>query len=276
MLKAMLIPAGVMGGLGIVFAAGLAFAAGKFRVDSDPRVELLSSLLPGANCGGCGSSGCTGYAEALVEGETTVEACRVCDPDAKEEICSILGLDAPGEGKPLVAKVKCRGDYQLARWLARYEGVQDCRAASLIGSSPKGCAEGCLGLGSCATVCAFDAITIGADHLPTVDEEKCTGCGACVGECPRNVLALMEFDIPILVRCNSHGKGRIVRENCQVACLGCRACVRVCQEQAITMDYNLAVVDYNKCVGCLDCVARCPSGCIEISLLVPQEEALLA
>lgn len=276
MLKEILVSAGVMGGLGVVFAAGLAWAAGKFSVDSDPKVELLASLLPGANCGSCGCSGCTGYAEALVAGSVSIDACRVVDAGAREEICSVLGLESSGTQKKQVAKIRCRGDYSLARWLANYEGVQDCRAASLVGSSPKGCNEGCLGLGTCTKVCVFGAITLGEDHLPVVDEEKCTGCGACAAACPRHVIAILDYDVPLVVRCNSHGRGKPVRENCQVGCLGCRACVKVCEQGAMSMVYNLAVVDYTKCIGCGDCAAKCPSGCIELTQVVSEEQKLLA
>jgi electron transport complex protein RnfB len=276
MLKEMLLASGVMGGLGIIFAAGLAWAAGKFSVDSDPKVELLSSLLPGANCGSCGCSGCSGYAEALVAGTVSVDACNVCDAEAKQEICSILGVEASELGKRQVAKVRCRGDYSLARWVARYEGAQDCRAASMVGSSPKGCREGCLGLGTCTTVCTFGAITLGEDHLPVVDEEKCTGCGACAAACPRHVIAIMDYDAPLVVRCNSHGRGRPVRENCQVGCLGCRACVKACEQDAITMVYNLAVVDLTKCIGCGACAEKCPSGCIEMSQIGEKKKILTA
>lgn len=276
MLKEVLVSAGVMGGLGVVFAAGLAWAAGKFKVDSDPKVELLASFLPGANCGSCGCSGCSGYAEALAAGAASVDACRVVDAEAKKEICAILGVEASGSRKKQVVKVRCRGDYKLARWLAQYEGIKDCRAASLIGSSPKGCHEGCLGLGTCTTVCVFGAITLGEDHLPVVDEEKCTGCGACAAACPRRVLAVMDYDVPLVVRCNSHDKGKMVREYCQVGCLACRACVKACEQQAVSMVNNLAQVDVTKCIACGACAAKCPSGCIELTKTVSPEQKLLA
>lgn len=276
MLKEMLLSSGVMGGLGIIFAAGLAWAAGKFSVDSDPKVALLSSLLPGANCGGCGCSGCSGFAEALVEGSASVDACNVCDGEAKQEICSILGVEASDLGKRQVAKVKCYGDYELARWVARYEGARDCRAASLVGSSPKGCGEGCLGLGTCTTVCPFGAIAMGDNYLPVVDEEKCTGCGICATACPRQVIEIMDYDAALVVRCNSHDKGRTVMENCKVGCIGCRACVKACEHEAMTVVDNLAVVDLSKCTGCGVCATKCRPGCIEMRQDGEQEETLTA
>lgn len=38
----------------------------------------------------------------------------------------------------------------------------------------------------CEAACRFGAITVGEEitNLPRLDEEKCTGCGACVAACP--------------------------------------------------------------------------------------------
>ncbi|HHX49939.1 MAG TPA: RnfABCDGE type electron transport complex subunit B [Clostridia bacterium] len=274
MLETALTSAAVMGAFGILFAIGLSYAAGKFKVDSDPRVELLASLLPGANCGGCGFSGCQGYAEALVAGQASLSGCNVCGSDAMEQMSQLLGQEVPEKTGRQVARIKCRGDYQLSRWVARYEGVQDCRAASLVGTSPKGCQEGCLGLGSCVKACSFQAMHMGADHLPVVDEDSCTGCGSCAKACPRGVVAMVSAESTVVVRCTSHDRGRAVRENCQVGCIGCKACEKVCQEEAIQVVEGLAIIDAKKCIGCGLCVAKCPSKCIEIPARSMEERIL--
>ncbi len=41
----------------------------------------------------------------------------------------------------------------------------------------KVCHIGCLGLGTCVTACMFNALSMGPDGLPVVDQEKCTGAG---------------------------------------------------------------------------------------------------
>ena len=41
----------------------LAVASKVFAVHTDERVEKITELLPGANCGGCGYSGCAALAE---------------------------------------------------------------------------------------------------------------------------------------------------------------------------------------------------------------------
>ena len=65
-LQGMVYPALILGGLGLVFGLLLAYASQRFHVETDPRVEQVRALLPGANCGGCGFPGCDGYAEAVV------------------------------------------------------------------------------------------------------------------------------------------------------------------------------------------------------------------
>ena len=39
--------------IGIVSAVILYFVAQKFKVEEDPRIDIVEGLLPGANCGGC-------------------------------------------------------------------------------------------------------------------------------------------------------------------------------------------------------------------------------
>ena len=40
--------------IGIASAVILYFVAQKFKVEEDPRIDTVESILPGANCGGCG------------------------------------------------------------------------------------------------------------------------------------------------------------------------------------------------------------------------------
>ena len=53
--------------IGIASAVILYFVAQKFKVEEDPRIDTVESILPGANCGGCGKPGCRGFAEATVK-----------------------------------------------------------------------------------------------------------------------------------------------------------------------------------------------------------------
>ena len=62
----------VLGGLGAFFGLVLAVANRVFYVQTDPRLEPLTQALPGANCGGCGFSGCGAYAQAVLDGKAPV------------------------------------------------------------------------------------------------------------------------------------------------------------------------------------------------------------
>ena len=59
----------LVGGIGLIAGAGLAIASVLMAVPRDEKAEQIESLLPGANCGACGYSGCAGYAAALAKGE---------------------------------------------------------------------------------------------------------------------------------------------------------------------------------------------------------------
>ena len=62
------IPIAIVVGIGLVLGLVLAVAAIILHVPVDERVEAVTEVLPGANCGACGYSGCSGYASALCEG----------------------------------------------------------------------------------------------------------------------------------------------------------------------------------------------------------------
>ena len=54
----------VLGATGLVAAVLLFVIARKFKVEEDPRIDQVTEVLPGANCGGCGFAGCADYAKA--------------------------------------------------------------------------------------------------------------------------------------------------------------------------------------------------------------------
>ena len=71
-----------------------------------------------------------------------------------------------------------------------YNGMSNCRAVTLLSGGMKVCTIGCVGLGSCAKACPFNAITMKENGLPSVDEQRCTGCGVCENICPKHIITL--------------------------------------------------------------------------------------
>ena len=72
--------------LGGVIGFLLGFAGTKLDVDEDTRVKDLLEMLPGYNCGGCGNPGCSGMADALVAGTSSIDDCKPCKPEQRAKI----------------------------------------------------------------------------------------------------------------------------------------------------------------------------------------------
>ncbi|MCK5148765.1 RnfABCDGE type electron transport complex subunit B [bacterium] len=254
----------VMGGLGLLFGAGLAVASKIFAVEKDQRTEDIAEILPGANCGACGAPGCAGFADGVVSGKYEVSGCPVGGADTAGEIAKIMGLDA-GTMVAKVAVVRCRGDHDNAVDRAIYYGIKDCKAATLIDNGSKGCEYGCLGMGNCVDVCLFDAMIMADNGLPVVDELKCTGCGACVSACPRGIMELIPKDQEVFIACVSKDFGKAVKAVCTVGCIGCSMCSKekITPNEIITMDGKLPVINYDKIndqsTDLNNAVAKCPT-----------------
>jgi formate hydrogenlyase subunit 6/NADH:ubiquinone oxidoreductase subunit I len=106
-------------------------------------------------------------------------------------------------------------------------------------------------------VCKFDAIHI-VDGKAVVDVEKCVNCGACKAACPRKLIETAPADQKVFVNCASKAKGQDVRKQCSIGCIGCTLCTRKCPTGAITVENNLASIDYSKCINCGACAEACP------------------
>ncbi len=252
--------------LGLTLAVVLYLTAQKFKIIEDPRIEQVEAVLPGANCGGCGYPGCHGFAEAFVKADDiTSFFCPVGGNVTMANAAKVIGKTAETKD-PMVAVVRCSGSPEHRKRIAEYEGAPSCKLATALYSGDTACQYGCLGLGDCVAVCQFDAIYIDpVTLLPVVNEDKCTGCGACVKACPKSIIELRKKGPKgkrIYVSCINKDKGGPARKACDVACIGCGKCVKVCPHEAITLENNLAYIDYNKCKLCRKCVEECPTGAI--------------
>lgn len=259
-LSAILIPIATIGGMGLLFGGGLGFAAIKFAVPVDEKVDAILNQLPGANCGGCGKAGCAAMAKAMADGECAPNACPVCNATQVEEIAKILGVEASTEEQK-VAYVRCKGNPENAKQKFEYQGIKTCQDAQLVGGGSKMCAYGCLGYGSCEAVCSFGAIHM-ENNLPVIDTDQCKGCGKCALQCPRQVIDMVPISSNYHVNCVSKDKGKAVKEACKVGCIGCGLCTRQCEVGAIRIEESHAIIDYSLCVGCGKCEEKCPTKAI--------------
>lgn len=251
-----LLPVLIFIGLGLLMGALLALASKLFAVKKDEKAEAIKECLPGANCGGCGYSGCDAYAAAVSAGDAPVNKCSVGGAEAASKIAQIMGVDA-GEQVRMRAQVMCSGTGEYAKMKYIYEGIDDCVAASKIGGGDKMCKNGCIGLGTCVRACPFDAIVV-ENGVAAVDYSKCKGCGICVSACPKGIIKLIPFDAKHWVGCMSVDDGKNTRKVCDVGCISCKLCQKNCPAGAINVDNFVASIDYDKCTGCDICTDKCP------------------
>ena len=252
----------VLGALGGLFGALLAFASKIFHVEVDPKQEAVRACLAGANCGGCGYPGCDGYAAAVAAGKAPTNKCVAGGEEAAQKISEIMGVSADAVEK-MTAFVGCSGCEGVAERRFNYTGPQDCRAAMLFGGkSNKLCTYACIGMGNCVKACQFGAMEI-VNGVAKVNRDKCVGCGACADTCPKSIITMIPKKQNVIVACSNKDKGAQVMKMCKAGCIGCGKCTRECPADAITVVDNLARIDFSKCVSCGHCKDICPRHIIE-------------
>ncbi|MDJ0836724.1 MAG: RnfABCDGE type electron transport complex subunit B [Acidobacteriota bacterium] len=251
----------IMTGIGLIFGVVLAVAWRFLRVEEDPRLDQLEEMLPGTNCGACGTPGCRAFAQALLNGEAVPASCTVSSPAEIKRIAERLGVDA-GSVERRVARLHCGGGKGLAVDAAQYLGLSSCRAAALVNGGGRACNWGCLGLADCEEACTFDAISMNRLNLPEVDPDRCTACNDCVEICPKDLFTLEPVGQPLVVACNSPLTGPDARSGCAVACDACGRCVSDAPEGVLAMKDGLPVVlDPERTTA--DAIWRCPTGAIQ-------------
>ncbi len=103
-----LLSAAILGGVSLAFALLIAIANKKLKVWEDPRVDAVSDMLPGSNCGACGVAGCRVFAEELIAGARQPAQCTQLGGDDVLEVADFLGVEA-GEAVKRVARLLCAG-----------------------------------------------------------------------------------------------------------------------------------------------------------------------
>ena len=165
-----------------------------------------------------------------------------------------------------MAVVRCNGTLASRPRTNVYDGYASCKVMASLYSGDTGCKFGCLGKGDCEAACKFDAIHVDPEKgVAVVDENKCTACGACVKACPKSIIELRPKGFKnrrVTVLCVNKDKGALTRKACTAGCIGCGKCAKTCPFGAITVENNVAYIDFTKCKLCRKCVEVCPTHAI--------------
>ncbi len=257
-----LFPILLVAGIGLIAGLGLAIASIVMAVPKDEKAEAIQEILPGANCGACGYSGCSGYAAALAKGEAENGLCAPGGQAVAEQVAALLGVEA-GQVEQKAAFVHCMGSYDHTADRLQYQGIPSCAAAAQLSGGLGDCSYGCIGLGDCAAACEYHAVKV-CNGVASIDPFRCKGCSQCVSACPKGLISLAPVKRQAMVRCSNCDKGGDARKVCTAACIGCMRCVKECEFGAVEVKNFLARVDPEKCTGCGKCVEVCKPGCLTL------------
>jgi electron transport complex protein RnfB len=161
----MIITIGVIIFLSLVIGIALGISAIKFKVDGDPIIEKIDSILPQTQCGQCGYPGCKPYAKAIANGEADINQCPPGGDDGIHKLADLLGVDY----KPLNEE----------------HGVPKPKSIAIIDEKT------CIGCTLCIQACPVDAILGSAKHMHTIIEKECTGCELCLPPCPVDCIEMV-------------------------------------------------------------------------------------
>jgi len=151
--------------LGGLFGLGLGWAAGKFKVYSDPVVDQIDAVLPQTQCGQCNYPGCRPYAEAIAAGEAEINQCPPGGEAGIQVLADLLGVEI------------------LA--LNPENGEEKPKAVAVIEEAI------CIGCTLCIQACPVDAILGASKLMHTVIEAECTGCDLCLPPCPVDCIEMV-------------------------------------------------------------------------------------
>ena len=142
-----------------LFGLVLGYSAIRFKVEGDPVVDQIDSILPQTQCGQCTYAGCRPYAEAIARGEADINQCPPGGETTIVALADLLGVEV----KPLNAE---HGKVKEIKTVVRIDETV------------------CIGCTLCIQACPVDAILGAAKHMHTVITSECTGCDLCIPPCP--------------------------------------------------------------------------------------------
>lgn len=157
----------LLGLLAFGFGLVLSYAAMRFKVEGNPVVEQVETVLPQLQCGKCGYAGCRPYAEAVVRGEARINQ---CPPGGESGMLALADLLDQTPQTFQAEQPKLR---------AVIDEVQ------------------CIGCTKCIQICPVDAIVGAPKHMHTVIEQECTGCELCVAPCPVDCIQMVKIPVNV-------------------------------------------------------------------------------
>ena len=83
--------------LAVVIGLVLGFSSIKFKVEGDPIIEKIDSILPQTQCGQCSYPGCKPYATAIAKGDADINQCPPGGEAGVRALAELMGV----EYKPL-------------------------------------------------------------------------------------------------------------------------------------------------------------------------------
>ena len=143
-------------------AALLAWANQRWPTQSSTLVEALNNALPQTQCAQCGYPGCLPYAQAVADGQASVDLCPPGGAQTQQALAALMGVETA---------------HPLADATALLAQIDEAA---------------CIGCALCLPACPVDAIVGAKDYLHTVLEQECTGCELCIAPCPVDCIVMLK------------------------------------------------------------------------------------
>lgn len=169
MLSSIFIAVAILTILALAFGVILGFASKKFKVEGNPIVDQVDTLLPQTQCGQCGYPGCRPYAEAIANGDK-INKCPPGGTATMEKIAELMGVEPEPLGEAAQANVK------------KVAYIRE---------------DECIGCTKCIQACPVDAILGAGKLMHTVIAKDCTGCDLCVEPCPVDCIDMIPVETTI-------------------------------------------------------------------------------
>lgn len=148
--------------LAAIFGLILGFASIRFKVEADPIVEQINTILPQTQCGQCGYPGCRPYAEAIANGDE-INKCPPGGQATIEKLADLMGVEVQDSAHE----------------------KENIKTVAFIHE------DMCIGCTKCIQACPVDAIVGGTKSMHTVIKDECTGCDLCVAPCPTDCIEMI-------------------------------------------------------------------------------------